>query len=208
MTVPTDALVHINIPGGGNKVDLSPMDSDGNRWPFRCYTRLNGHPKPAFTTGWLDFVRAKGLQIGDKVTFSKLEDDAGGAPQYRIHASRLGAIKLMGAEVKARLTVPTDALAHINIPGGGNKVDLSPMDSDGNRWPFRCYTRLNGHPKPAFTTGWLAFVRAKGLQIGDKVTFSKLEDDAGGAPQYRIHASRLGAIKLMGAEVKGWADLP
>ncbi|TXG71255.1 hypothetical protein EZV62_006190 [Acer yangbiense] len=109
---------------------------------------------------------------------------------------------LTETDIKARLTVPTDALAHINIPGGGNKVDLSPMDSDGNRWPFRCYTRLNGHPKPAFTTGWLDFVRAKGLQIGDKVTFSRLEDEAGGAPQYRIHASRLRAITLMGAEVE------
>ncbi|KAK1584047.1 hypothetical protein Q3G72_029402 [Acer saccharum] len=115
---------------------------------------------------------------------------------------------LTETDIKARLTVPTDALAHINIPGGGNKVDLSVMDSGGNRHTFRCYTRPDRHPKPAFTTGWLDFVRAKGLQIGDKVTFSKLEDEAGGTPQYRIHASRWRAIALMGAEVEGWADLP
>ncbi|KAK1583923.1 hypothetical protein Q3G72_028222 [Acer saccharum] len=113
---------------------------------------------------------------------------------------------LTKTDIKARLTVPTDALAHINIPEGGNKVDLSPMDSDGNQWPFRCYTRLNGHPKPAFTTGWRRFVQAKGLQIGDEVTFSKLEDEdeAGGATQYRIHATR--AITLWGKQIV--VDLP
>ncbi|KAK1581289.1 hypothetical protein Q3G72_004652 [Acer saccharum] len=115
---------------------------------------------------------------------------------------------LTETDIKARLTVPTHALRYINMPEGDNNVVLSVMDSNGNRRPFRCYTRPDGHPKPAFTTGWLDFVRAKDLQIGDEVTFSKLEDDADGAPQYRIHASRLRAITLMGAEVEGWADLP
>ncbi|KAK0595499.1 hypothetical protein LWI29_007291 [Acer saccharum] len=99
---------------------------------------------------------------------------------------------LKQTDISARLTVPTRALKHINMPEGDNKVNLSPRDSDGNEWRFTCYTRPDGHPKPAFTTGWLDFVRAKGLQIGDKVTLSKLEDEdeAGGAPQYRIRATR------------------
>ncbi|TXG71250.1 hypothetical protein EZV62_006185 [Acer yangbiense] len=113
---------------------------------------------------------------------------------------------LKQTDISARLAIPTDALKHINMPEGDNNV--YPKDLDGKEWRFQCYTRPTGHPKPAFTTGWLDFVRAKGLQIGDKVTFSKLEDEAGGPPQYRIHASRLGAIKLMGAKVEGWADLP
>ncbi|KAK1582458.1 hypothetical protein Q3G72_015221 [Acer saccharum] len=111
---------------------------------------------------------------------------------------------LTKTDTKARLTVPIDALEHIDMPEGDNNV--YPKDSDGKEWRFRCYTRPTGHPKPAFTTGWLDFVRAKGLQIGDKVTFSKLEDEdeAGGAPQYRIHATR--AIPLMGKQIE--VDLP
>ncbi|KAK0597774.1 hypothetical protein LWI29_028477 [Acer saccharum] len=99
---------------------------------------------------------------------------------------------LTETDISVRLTVPTRALQHINMPAGDNNVYLSPEDSEGREWPFRCYTRLNGHPRPAFTTGWLDFVEAKELQIGDRVTFSMLEDEgvAGGAPQYRIRATR------------------
>ncbi|KAK1589188.1 hypothetical protein Q3G72_031315 [Acer saccharum] len=109
-------------------------------------------------------------------------------------------------DINARLTVPTHALEHINMPVGDNNVYLFPKDSKGKEWRFRCYTRLNGHPKPAFTTGWLKFVEAMELQIGDEVTFSKLEDEyeGGGAPQYRIHATR--AITLMGERIE--VDLP
>ncbi|KAI9162488.1 hypothetical protein LWI28_027886 [Acer negundo] len=105
-------------------------------------------------------------------------------------------------DIETRLTVPTRALRHINMPEGVNNVDLFPTDSNGNQWLFRCNTRLNGHPKPAFTTGWLDFVRDKGLQIGDKVTFSKLqedEDEVGRAPQYRIRATR-DVIRLFGKQ--------
>ncbi|KAK2654262.1 hypothetical protein Ddye_014118 [Dipteronia dyeriana] len=115
---------------------------------------------------------------------------------------------LKPTDISARLTIPTDALEHINMLEGDNNVYLFPKDSDGKEWGFRCYTRLSGHPKPAFTTGWLDFVRANGLQIRDKVTFSKLQEDedeaAGGAPQYRIHATR--EITLMGEQIQ--VDLP
>ncbi|KAK1580828.1 hypothetical protein Q3G72_000442 [Acer saccharum] len=109
---------------------------------------------------------------------------------------------LKQTDISVRLIVPTHALEHINMTEGDNNVYAK--DSDGKEWRFRCYTRPSG--KPAFTTGWLDFVRAKGLQFGDKVTFSKLEgeDEAGGAPQYRIHATR--AITLMGDHIV--VDLP
>ncbi|TXG71257.1 hypothetical protein EZV62_006192 [Acer yangbiense] len=105
---------------------------------------------------------------------------------------------LKPTDISARLAIPIDALEHINMPEGDNNV--YPKDSDGKDWRFRCYTRPTGHPKPAFTTGWPGFVRAKGIQIGDKVvTFSKLKDEAGGEPQYRIHATR--AIRLRGTQI-------
>ncbi|KAK0597357.1 hypothetical protein LWI29_024483 [Acer saccharum] len=116
---------------------------------------------------------------------------------------------LTETDIKARLAIPTPALKHINMHEGVNYV--YPKDSDGKKWPFQCYTRPTGHPKPAFTTGWLDFVKAKGLQIGDKVTFRKLEDEdeAGGEPQYIIHAKRPRAITLMGKQIiVGWLDLP
>lgn len=116
---------------------------------------------------------------------------------------------LTETDISVRLTVPTDALRHINMPEGANKVYLFPRDANREEWPFLCYTRLNGHPKPAFTTGWLDFVRAKGLQIGDTVIFSMLEGEAGGGPQYRIHAKRWSRVfTLMGEEVFAWVDQP
>ncbi|KAK4857004.1 hypothetical protein QYF36_023562 [Acer negundo] len=79
------------MPEGENNASVScRYSNDGTEWTFRCYKRPNGHPKPAFTTGWLEFVRAKDLRIGDTVTFSMQEDEAGGggAAQYTIRAER------------------------------------------------------------------------------------------------------------------------
>ncbi|KAI9160581.1 hypothetical protein LWI28_009639 [Acer negundo] len=111
---------------------------------------------------------------------------------------------LTKTDIEERLAVPTHALEHINMPEGDNHV--YPKDSGGREWRFRCYTRPNGHPKPVFTTGWLDFVHAKGLQTGDQVTFSMLEDEneGGGAPQYIIHATR--TIHLLGQQIV--VDLP
>ncbi|KAK3199666.1 hypothetical protein Dsin_023081 [Dipteronia sinensis] len=96
--------------------------------------------------------------------------------------------RLAPTDTNARLAIPITALEHIE----GDNI-LRCRDSAGTEWQFKFYTRPNGQPKPAFTTGWLDFVRAKELRIGDVVTLSKQEDE------YKIHAKR--AINLMGQEI-------
>ncbi|KAK0606028.1 hypothetical protein LWI29_033340 [Acer saccharum] len=105
---------------------------------------------------------------------------------------------LTQTDIDTRLTIPTEALEHIEMPEGENNVDvLCRYSKDGTEWTFRCNKRRNGHPRPAFTTGWLGFVRAKDLRIGDRVTFRMQEDEAGGggAARYTIQAER--AISIM-----------
>ncbi|KAI9195777.1 hypothetical protein LWI28_017942 [Acer negundo] len=110
---------------------------------------------------------------------------------------------LTKTDIDTRLTLPMRALEHIRMPEGENNASVScRYSNDGTEWTFRCYKRPNGHPKPAFTTGWLEFVRAKDLRIGDTVTFSMQEDEAGGggAAQYTIRAER--TIRLLGTRIQ------
>ncbi|KAK4837592.1 hypothetical protein QYF36_006780 [Acer negundo] len=152
--------------------------------------------------------KKRGVWIKLPIGFSNLVEPA--VKYMEVDRTVIFSKILTGTDIKARLAVPTHALNHINMPEDDNYV--YPEDLDGKKWRFQVYTRPTGHPKPAFTTDWLDFVKAKGLQIGDKVTFSKLdnedEDEAGGARRYRIHATRSRAITLMGVEVVGWLDLP
>ncbi|KAK1559860.1 hypothetical protein Q3G72_019154 [Acer saccharum] len=70
------------------KADLPVIDWNGQVRHFRIYTRPGGiYRKPVFTTGWPQFVREKGLRVGDEVIFS-LNQDGDGGLQYRILVHR------------------------------------------------------------------------------------------------------------------------
>ncbi|KAK0605262.1 hypothetical protein LWI29_024745 [Acer saccharum] len=62
--------------------DLPVIDwSTGQVWHFRIYTRpYDIHRRPVFTSGWPQFVRARGLGEGDKVSFFENQDGDGGLP--------------------------------------------------------------------------------------------------------------------------------
>ncbi|KAK2640427.1 hypothetical protein Ddye_028222 [Dipteronia dyeriana] len=69
LLIPTEALLHIPIPKGGrHHMGLVVNDSIGQVWKFHLYP--NSHDTLAFTEGWLEFVKAKGVREGDKVIFS------------------------------------------------------------------------------------------------------------------------------------------
>ncbi|TXG65115.1 hypothetical protein EZV62_006390 [Acer yangbiense] len=69
--LPVEILGHIPMPQGQHFVDLQVEDSTEQAWTLRYYTRPNGNrPNPVFTTGWLQFVEAKGLKDGDKLILS------------------------------------------------------------------------------------------------------------------------------------------
>ncbi|KAK1568791.1 hypothetical protein Q3G72_028783 [Acer saccharum] len=59
--------------------DLPVIDWTGQVRHFRIYSRPGGiYRKPVFTTGWPQFVREKGLRVGDEVIFSLNQDGDGG----------------------------------------------------------------------------------------------------------------------------------
>ncbi|GLT57072.1 hypothetical protein SLA2020_300710 [Shorea laevis] len=82
----------------GGTLNLVVEDVRGHGWPFGYSIRREGHPKPVFQAGWLDFVRNKCLIPGDRVTFW-LDENAANGPRCKIAAERK--IKLLGREIYA-----------------------------------------------------------------------------------------------------------
>ncbi|KAJ0084211.1 hypothetical protein Patl1_30704 [Pistacia atlantica] len=78
-------------------------------------------------------------------------------------------------DITSRLELPIRALEHIVFPPDKLKVQLPVTDSSGGPWIFSCCTRPQGHPKPCLRTSWLAFVRAKRLRVGDRISLRRLE---------------------------------
>ncbi|WRX20783.1 hypothetical protein QQP08_013270 [Theobroma cacao] len=78
LALPTKRLSLFPPFDGGNEIELVIWDDDvnGQVWNFVCSIRQTGYPKPVFSRLRLDFVVAKGLTVGDKVTLCKKEDTA------------------------------------------------------------------------------------------------------------------------------------
>ncbi|TXG65130.1 hypothetical protein EZV62_006405 [Acer yangbiense] len=73
--LPTEIHQHIPIPQGTHFVDLKVTDSREQVCTLRYYTRPSGNrANPVFTVGWLQFVRAKCLEAGDKLTIYGRQD--------------------------------------------------------------------------------------------------------------------------------------
>lgn len=83
---------------------------------------------------------------------------------------------LTHTDICKRLSIPTKSLAFL-LPqyfcGGNNALELVVRDENGCSWTFVCSLRKTGYAKPVLQKGWRDFVVAKGLAIGDKVTFYK-----------------------------------
>ncbi|TXG65231.1 hypothetical protein EZV62_006506 [Acer yangbiense] len=71
-TLPTEMANHmIPLMNGRHFLDLMAADIWGQQWPLRYYTRPNGSKIcPVFTTGWNQYVEAKGVRVGDQLIFS------------------------------------------------------------------------------------------------------------------------------------------
>ncbi|XVF45766.1 hypothetical protein PTKIN_Ptkin02bG0232600 [Pterospermum kingtungense] len=97
LAVPTESLPQLGFVKDqqNHYVDLLVKDSPQRVWRFRCLTRLTcNQSKPYLSSGWLDFVQTKGLQINDRVHLYKEEDEATGA-RYRIRVE-INMFPLMG----------------------------------------------------------------------------------------------------------------
>ncbi|KAK0601883.1 hypothetical protein LWI29_028409 [Acer saccharum] len=79
------------------------MDSKEEPWTLRYYTHPGGNrASPVFTVGWLQFVRAKRLQVGDELTFDGYQvraDDGELQVQYRIQVTRKSIVTYQGQPV-------------------------------------------------------------------------------------------------------------
>ncbi|OMO59190.1 hypothetical protein CCACVL1_25009 [Corchorus capsularis] len=80
--------------------------------------------------------------------------------------------KLSPTDTLKRLAIPMKSLEFFPRLCGGHEVEIMVIDDETQqRWTFSCTLRHKGYPKPVLSKGWRAFVRSKGLQPGDKVTF-------------------------------------
>ncbi|GLT46690.1 hypothetical protein SLA2020_406020 [Shorea laevis] len=95
------------------------------------------------------------------------------------------------------LVVPTwFARNHMRRVEGGRSENLTVVDVGGRVWRFGYYVRRHRNPRPVLRSGWRRYVLEKGLKVGDRIIFERVD----GLPElYRIGARR--RIKLFGQEV-------
>ncbi|EOY02452.1 Uncharacterized protein TCM_016924 [Theobroma cacao] len=88
--------------------------------------------------------------------------------------------RLTRTAISKRLALPTKKLSLFPPFDGGYEIELVVWDDDDDVRrqvrKFVCSIRKTGYPKPVFSRGWLDFVVAKGLTVGDTVTLYKKED--------------------------------
>jgi hypothetical protein len=105
---------------------------------------------------------------------------------------------LRETDTKKRLSVPIRFLRSLPPFKGSHAVTFEATDEKGKAWTFQCSIRKTGqYPKPVLTRGWVAFVKSKKLQVGDKVRFIKRKNRATAAISYKVRAEK--AIKIFGA---------
>ncbi|KAK0599721.1 hypothetical protein LWI29_007991 [Acer saccharum] len=84
-------------------LDLMAADIWGQQWPLRYYTRPNGSKIcPVFTTGWNQYVDAKGVRVGDQLIFSGHQvagADGELEMRYMIRVTRPGPVTFNGEPV-------------------------------------------------------------------------------------------------------------
>ncbi|TXG65113.1 hypothetical protein EZV62_006388 [Acer yangbiense] len=120
-------------------------------------------------------------------------------PQFKI--SKI----LTVSDITTKVMLPAEILVYIPISQTKHFVDLQVVDSTKQVWTFRYYTRPTGNrASPVFTTGWLKFVRAKGLKVGDKLILCGQQvRDADGEVQmeYSIQVTRTSNITYQGEPI-------
>ncbi|KAF9667328.1 hypothetical protein SADUNF_Sadunf15G0011400 [Salix dunnii] len=114
---------------------------------------------------------------------------------------------LRKTDTKKRLSVPIRFYKSFPpFKSGRHTVEFEATDEKGEPWAFQCSTRRSGlYPKPVLTRGWVAFVKSKKLQVGDKVRFIKCKNRATATISYKVRAEK--EIKIFGA-IFGYAPIP
>ena len=114
---------------------------------------------------------------------------------------------LSKTDVDVRLSFPMKVLKDFKFPEGKDKLEFEVTDhSTGKSWIFGLSRRNSArhpHPKPVLSSGWLAFVHAKGLKRNDRVILF-IEKDKANKTRFKIRAQRKTppSFKLFGEEIK------
>ena len=91
------------------------------------------------------------------------------------------------------------------FPEGKNKVEFEVIDSTGKSWTFGLSKRNNArrsHSRPVFSSGWRAYVQAKGLKMNDRVNlYVQIDKDMKRRFRIRVGRKVPTPFKLFGKEV-------
>ena len=120
---------------------------------------------------------------------------------------------LTNTDVDVRLSFPVKALKFFEFPEGKDKTEFEVTDSSEKSWTFGLSIRnkaRHSHPKPVLSSGWRAYVQAKGLKIKDRVILEVHKDKLFSKTRFKVRAERkVSHIKLLGKEieVERWVDI-
>ncbi|KAJ6309173.1 hypothetical protein OIU76_018712 [Salix suchowensis] len=89
LTIPEANLGDLEFPAGQHAINIVAADTGEKQWTYTLSIRRNNNPnpRPVFTGQWIQFVKEKGLKVGDKIVFSRQQPEGDGV-QYRIRAER------------------------------------------------------------------------------------------------------------------------
>ncbi|GMI87914.1 hypothetical protein HRI_002460700 [Hibiscus trionum] len=90
-----------------------------------------------------------------------------------------------------RLSIPSRVLSSFPEFHGGHAVDLL-VTYETVEWPLVCTVRRIGrYKKPVLSKGWRRFVLGNGLNVGDRLTFHKEDDESNSSSlHYRVELKR------------------
>ncbi|XVE49114.1 hypothetical protein DITRI_Ditri01bG0056200 [Diplodiscus trichospermus] len=123
--------------------------------------------------------------------------------------------KLKKTDVHVRLSFPMKVFNKFRFPEGKDKMELQVTEhSSQESWTFGLSRRnedRHPHPKPVLSSGWRAYVKAKGLKENDKITLYEQKDKLTTKTRFKIRAQRKVVVpfKLLGKEimeVEHWVD--
>ncbi|PNT42562.1 hypothetical protein POPTR_004G219700v4 [Populus trichocarpa] len=110
---------------------------------------------------------------------------------------------LSQTDVKHRMTIPMKSFNVVfQIPQGKHykRFVFIDMIDTGRPWSFRCSTRKKDvYRKPVFSSGWIKYVRRKGLREGDQVSFFLVQKDGEEGLRFGVQAQKK-LIRLLGKD--------
>ncbi|KAJ7002093.1 hypothetical protein D5086_009514 [Populus alba] len=109
--------------------------------------------------------------------------------------------KLSQTDVKHRMTIPMESFKVFQIPEGKHSEQFDVIDiKTGRSRRFRCSTRKKDvYPKPVLSSGWIDYVREKGLGEGDQVSFFLVQKDGEEGLRLGVQAQKK-LIRLLGKD--------